>query len=366
MTLSLYILRSYLTAVGTVFGIVVALVLTVDTIDVLGSIRSEKIGFLDAIWLSSLRVPDILVTVLPLVVLISSMVFCMTMSASSEFIVARAIGRPMLSTLTAPLLLTMVIAIMVACSFGPLSGRLFGQFDNAKAQFSTDIESRLQVTASGLWLREARDDQITVLNAATSYQSGDRLFDVTIFRFNTEGRLIERLEAQNGFLSQDELILTNVKIWDFTKLADNPELSAQNRGLMRIPTTLTSAQVRDGQPEPRTLFIWDLPRAIAALEKSGSSSLAHRIHFSSQLAMPIYYAAMFLIGACFSLYTSRFGRRGLAVIGAVTLGFFLFFFQRTSQTFGEAGELPLLVATWSTPLAGFLGGLAWLLRKEDG
>ena len=366
MTFSFYIMRSYATVLLGVFGIVLALVLTIDTLDVLGSIRSERISFLDAVWLSSLRVPDLIVLVFPLIILISSLVFCLTLSGNSEFVISRAMGRPMLLTLLGPLVFSMCIAALVASTIGPLSSRLSDEYSEARARISGSLENRLQVTASGLWLREALGDDISVLNAASSFDGGDRLNYVTIFRFSLDGQLLERLEAQNGFLSDGQLLLTDVKIWDFSTLAANPELSAQQRNIMRFPTTLTSDQVLEGRPTPDTLFLWEFPSAIRALETSGSSSLSHQVFFLAQMALPIYYGAMFLLGACFSLQTSRMGKRGLAVMGAISLGFLLFFFQRTVQTFGEAGELPLLVATLSPSLAGFLGGLAWLLRKEDG
>jgi len=366
MTLDLYFVRRFACNFMVVVGVVFVLVITIDTIDILGSIRAESIGLLDAVWLSSLRVPDIIVNVFPLIVLISSLVFCLGLSRSSEFVIARAVGRPMLMTLRGPAIVAVLVSLFVTISFAPFSGRLLAQYDTARAQFSTNIESKLQVTSSGLWLREADGENITVLNASESAQNGTRLRNVTVFRFGSSGRLLERIEAENAFLSEGQLILSQAKLWDFRQLLNNPELSAQSRGLVRISTQLTAEQVLDGQPEPKTLFLWELPSKINDLERSGSSSLSHRTHLLGQLAMPVMYLAMFLIGALFTLETSRMGNRGLSVIGAVTLGFFLFFFQRTSQTFGEAGELALFAATWAPSLAAVFGGIAWLLRNEDG
>ncbi|MEO0343682.1 MAG: LptF/LptG family permease [Pseudomonadota bacterium] len=366
MSFDLYLMRRFLSAFAVVLGVVFALVLLIDTLDVLGAVRDERIGPLDAIWLSSLRVPDIIVTVFPLIILISSMVFCLGMAKNSEFVIARAIGRPMITTLIAPAFIVLVSAVIVILSLGPYSARMQNQFAAAKASFSNDIESRLQVTDTGLWLRESNDDFVTVINAESSGQNGSRLNNLTVFQFDDTGRLVRRLEAPLGFISNEELILTSVKVWSFEALLNNPELNAETRGVLRLSTNLTAQQIIEGQPAPKTLFLWDMPATIAALEQAGTSSLEHRIHFLAQATTPVFYLAMFLIGAMFTLQSSRLGSAGVAVIGAVSLGFFLFFFQRTSQTFGEAGELPIVVATLSPPFAAFLGALAWLLRHEDG
>ena len=366
MTLDLYIIRRFSYILAVVLGVVFALAVTIDTIDILGSIKEENIGLADAIWLSSLRVPDLIVTIFPLVILIASLSFCLSLSGSREFVISRAVGRPMLSTLIGPALITLLASIFVVISFAPIAGKLVAQYDTARAQFSTSLENKLQITSSGLWLREANEDEVTVINASGSTQSGSRLRNVTVFKFGSSGRLLERIEADSGFLRGPDLILTNAKLWDFSEIMNNPELSAENRGVLRLPTNLTSDQVREGQPEPKTLFIWELSNEIETLNRSGSSSLSHRTYLLGILATPVLYLAMFVIGALFTLQTSRTSNRGLAVIGSVTLGFFLFFFQRTSQTFGEAGELSLFAATWAPSIAALFGGLAWLLRLEDG
>lgn len=366
MSFDFYIGRRYLTSFFAVFGVVFALVLTIDTIDVLGSIRDENIGLWDALWLSSLRVPDNLVMVFPLIVLISSMAFCIGMSRSSEFVIARAVGHPMLRTFLAPLIVTTVLSVFVVISLGPLAARLASQYDTAKAQFSNAIENQIQVTASGLWLRELNEDLITVINAGQSSQNGTRLANVTVFKFTTSGRLVERIEAKIGYVRDGELIMADAKLWDFSLINDNPELSAENKNLVRLPTSLTSDQVLDGQIDPKTLLIWNLPAEIAQLQRSGSSALTYQSHFFSQIALPINAITMFIFGAIFLLHTGRSGSRGLAVMGAVSLGFLLFFFQRAAQTFGEAGELQIVSATLAPSIAGLLGGIAWLLRKEDG
>ena len=366
MTLDFYFVRRFLYTLFLVTVVVFALAVTIDTIDILGSIRAEDIGFSDALWLSSLRVPDLMVTVFPIVVMISSLSFCMALSRSNEFVISRASGRPMLSTLIGPGLITLIIGTCITFSFAPISGKLFAQYDSARAQYTTSIENRIQVTSSGLWLREANEDEVTVINALGSSENGSRLVNVTVFKFGVSGRLLERIEASNGYLRGSDLLLTNAKLWEFKELLDNPELSAQNRGVMRLSTNLTSAQIIEGQPTPKSLFIWELPAAIENLERSGSSSLSHKIHLSAQLAAPFMYVAMFIVGTLFTLRTNRMANRGIAVIGAITLGFVLFFFQRTSQTFGEAGDITIIAATWAPPMAAVLGGIAWLLHVEDG
>ncbi|MEM9716469.1 MAG: LptF/LptG family permease [Pseudomonadota bacterium] len=366
MNFDLYITRRFITTLMMVFGVVFGLAMLIDTIDVLGSVRGESIGPMDAVWLSSLRVPDLIVLVFPLIVLIASMVFCMTMSRHSEFVIARAVGRSMITTLIGPASVVVLSAIFIVLVVGPYAARMENNFNTAKAQFADTLENRLQVTESGLWLREADDSGVTVLNAAGSFANGTRLSGITVLNFDQDGVLTRRIEAESGFLSDDDLVLTSVKLWTFEDAISNPELSAESRGVLRLGTKLTPQQIIDGQPLAKLLFIWDLPDAIRGLEIAGSSTLLHRAHLLNQLAIPMMCLGMFLIGALFTLQTSRQGNRGIAVVGAISLGFFLFFFQRTAQTFGEAGEVQLFAATWAPPLAACFGGLAWLLRREDG
>ncbi len=111
---------------------------------------------------------------------------------------------------------------------------------------------------------------------------------------------------------------------------------------------------------------WDLGRFIAQMEESGFSGQRHRLFLQSELAKPALFAAMVLIGAAFALRPTRFGQTGVMILLAVLAGFALYFLKDFAESLGGRGQIPLIVAAWTPPVAAILLAVSLLLHLEDG
>ena len=85
-----------------------------------------------------------------------------------------------------------------------------------------------------------------------------------------------------------------------------------------------------------------------------------------EMALPVLLGAMVLVAAGFTLRPARFGRTGLMVVLALSLGFTLYFIRNFSQILGESGQVPVALAAWGPPLAAALLPIGLLLHLEDG
>lgn len=135
---------------------------------------------------------------------------------------------------------------------------------------------------------------------------------------------------------------------------------------MTLPTGLTRAQILESFASPKSISFWELPGFIRSLEAAGVSSTRHRMHWQAQLAQPLLFAAMVLIGAAFSMRGARFGGLGLMALGAVGAGLVYFFLANVTQAFGSSGAIPAPLAAWIPPVAMTLCALGLLLHLEDG
>ena len=121
-----------------------------------------------------------------------------------------------------------------------------------------------------------------------------------------------------------------------------------------LPTTLTSEEILESFAPPETVGFWDLGRFIAQMEESGFSGQRHRLFLQSELAKPALFAAMVLIGAAFALRPTRFGQTGVMILLAVLAGFALYFLKDFAESLGGRGQIPLIVAAWTPPVAAIL------------
>jgi lipopolysaccharide export system permease protein len=365
MTLSLYIARRFLGTVGRVFLIFFAILMLVDMIEQLRRFSSAGIGLAHAAQLSLMNVPQTLYRILPLILIMAAIANFLGLARSSELVVVRAAGRSGLRFLLTPLLVAVALGLLTIALFNPLVAATSKAYDAQRSALSQGGGSVLSVADTGLWLRQGSPDGQTVIQAARSNLDGTELFDVTFLGFDENGQPVSRIEAETARLTVGAWELTRTKSWDLRQ--PNPELAATvDAGPIALPSDLTAERIRDSFGTPSAIAFWDLPGYIADLERAGFSARAYRLWFQMELAQPLLMAAMVLVAAGFTMRHVRFGGAGRMVLFALLAGFGIYFLRNFAQALGDTGQIPILVAAWSPPLAATLMALGLLLHLEDG
>ena len=111
---------------------------------------------------------------------------------------------------------------------------------------------------------------------------------------------------------------------------------------MNLPTDLTVNRVQESFASPDTLSFWALPGFIALLDRSGFSSIRHRLHFQALLALPLLCATMTLVSAGFSMRPARRGGVAKMIGSGVAAGFALFVVSKIAEEIGQSGALPVV------------------------
>ena len=247
----------------------------------------------------------------------------------------------------------------------PLVAATSKAYDAKRAGLSQGGGSVLSVADTGLWLRQGSGDGQTVIQAARSNLDGTELYGVTFLGFDAAGLPTSRIEADRAQLIDGAWELTGTKRWDLT--APNPELSAsEDSAPATLPSDLTAERIRDSFGTPSAIAFWDLPAYIHDLQRAGFSARAYELWFQMELAQPLLMAAMVLVAAGFTMRHVRFGGTGKMVLYAMLAGFGIFFLRNFAQALGDSGQIPIVVAAWSPPLAAVLLSLSLLLHLEDG
>lgn len=365
MTLSLYITRRFLMTVGRVFLIFFGILMLIDMIEQLRRFSASGVGVADAAVLSLMNVPGTLYRILPLILIMGSITMFLGLARSSELVVVRAAGRSGLRFLVTPVVVAVGLGLLTVAAFNPIVAATSKQYDAARANLSQSGGSVLSVADTGLWLRQGSEDGQTVIQAARANLDGTELFGVTFLGFDAAGLPTSRIEAGTAKLARGAWVLTDVKSWDMT--AANPELTARrDAGPVDLPSDLTPERIRDSFGTPSAISFWNLPDYIGDLERAGFSARAYRLWFQMELAQPLLMATMVLVAAGFTMRHARFGGTGQMVLYAMLAGFGIFFLRNFAQALGDTGQIPIIVAAWSPPLAAFLMSVGLLLHLEDG
>ena len=366
MTLHLYFAKRFLKSVVSTLMIFFIILFLLDLIEQIRRFGSTEAGFGMLLTLTALNVPETLYRILPLIMILATLALFLGLARSSELVVTRASGRSALKSLTAPLIVTLLIGVVSVGVFNPIVAATSKQYEVVAGRLNDTGASTVSVSREGLWLRQGTSTGQTVIRAARSNLDGTELIDATFLGFDAEGRPSYRIEADRARLVIGAWEIEGAKEWRFDPNASIPEQDAFTADRMSLASNLTRDQILDSFGTPSSIPIWELPNFIAQLEAAGFSARNHRTFFHTELALPILLISMVLVGAGFTMRHTRMGRTGLMVMLALALGFSLYFVRNFAAILGENGQIPVILAAWGPPIAAVLLPLGLLLHLEDG
>lgn len=364
MTLARYLASRFLRTLLFILSAFIALQILLDLIEHLRRFGDRDYRFDEILTLVALNLPSGLYELMPLVMLLAAIMMVRGLARSSELVVIRATGRSAVRALLPPVLVTLVVGALVVGVGNPLVAAMSAKYAD-RMDMLRGTTTALELSAQGLWLRQADGDGHAVIRAVQASPDAQQFFGVSIWRLDAAGRAHERIEAQMAEILPGQWRLNGVKSWPIA-VDVNPERSARRLDGMILPTTLTRTRLIEGFGTPETVPIWQLRGFIRQLESAGLSSRAHRLWWHMELARPVFFSALVLIGAAFTMRHARAGRSGLMILGAVMSGFLLFYLRNFAQVLGENGQAPLVLAAWGPPVAGLLLATSLILMLEDG
>lgn len=363
MTLSIYIARRYLTMFLMVFGGFFAVLYLIEMVEQVRRFSDASLG--QTAELALLNVPATLYRILPLIAILSAIALFLALARSSELVVIRAAGRSALRMLLAPLLAALALGIFAVAVLNPIVAGTGKRYDEMSSRFRLGTDNAMSVSGEGIWLRQGGPDGQMVIRADRANGDGTTFEKVSFIKFAPESGPVSRIDAETATLEQNDWAVRDAKEWHFGSGA-NPERDAVRHDALRIASDLTPDQIRDSFGTPSSIPIWQLPAFMAGLEKAGFSARRHHVWFQMELALPLLMAAMVLVAAGFTMRHARAGRTGTMVLLAVIAGFAIFLLRNFAQVLGENGQIPVIAAAWSPPVAALLLALTLVLHLEDG
>jgi lipopolysaccharide export system permease protein len=213
--------------------------------------------------------------------------------------------------------------------------------------------------ASGFWLNQVNSDGQVIINALRSEHQGVRLTGLTLFRFDTNNKFLERIEAREATLEDGYWLFKGIRRFSLTA----PPVDEDS---FKLETSLTPAQVRNNFSTPETVSFWQLPDYIRSSESSGFATAGYRLQYHKLLAQPFLLAAMVMLAASVSLRFFRFGGVQKMVLSGVGAGFLLYVLSKVTEDLAKAELMHPITAAWLPVIVGGLTGFLALLYQEDG
>ncbi|MBV9530323.1 MAG: LPS export ABC transporter permease LptG [Bradyrhizobium sp.] len=351
--------RFVISALGVFVGIFVLLVL----VDYIEMVRKTS-GLVEASALmvaetSLFRVPQLLEKMLPFCILVGAMTCYLALSRRLELVVARAAGVSAWQFIAPALASAILLGSLATIVYNPMSASLSELSKRMEAELFGNAPGGGIQDASGFWINQVNSDGQMIINAARSERQGVRLTGLTLFRFDTDNKFKERIEAREATLEGGYWMFKSVRRHSL----DGPPV---DQASLKVPTSLTPAQVRNSFSTPETVSFWQLPSYIRSSESSGFATAGYRLQYHKLIAQPFLLAAMVMVAASVSLRFFRFGGVQKMVLSGVGAGFLLYVLSKVTEDLSKAELMHPIAAAWLPVFVGGLTGFLALLYQEDG
>ncbi len=300
-----------------------------------------------------LRLPAILAQVIPVSVLLASLTLLAGLARHSELTAIFGAGlshfRVILMLMPATLSIAVAQFIIEDQAVPPASARLraWGVGD-----YKVLVAGAPHHTT---WIRQGAN----LVRIGRVEAARDEIFDVTIFHRDSEGQLIEKVEARSAAYDDGNWTLREI-------VRTDPDTGAStNVARLTWPGAIESAVLHSLSVHPRELP-WTEVKQLA--EKSGygnQPTYLYEIWIQKRIARPIGTVLMVFLAVASVQRMHPRRPAGLMLAAGIGIGFVYWIFDELVVTIGEAGLLPSVLAAWTAPFV--LGAIAnALILRQDG
>ena len=359
-TFSFYVAKRFFAGFLLILASVSLIILLVDFVELLRRTGSKDDVTLQLVLqMTVFKFPQVLQKILPFAILFGGMLSLWRLTKANELVAARTSGVSVWQFLAPAVIVAVLIGLVYVSTVNPLGSTMMLRYQQMNERYIKGRLELFKISRSGMWLRQSGSEGQSVLRASTMTSPDMVLKDVTIYRYDANNRFSGRLDAAEARLVPGAWHLKKV-------LVTAPGKPSTRRPTYRLSTDWTPAKIKDSFSKPETMSFWQLPAFIALLDRAGFTATRHRVYWYSLLAMPVMFAAMVLIAACFSLRLAR--RVGVAIMIScgVVFSFFILFVSEVVLAFGLSDTIPASLAAWTPVAVTALIGTSILLHLEEG
>jgi lipopolysaccharide export system permease protein len=331
----------------------------IDLIEHLRDAAEDGRSLAGAVELTALRLPSLLDRIWPFGVLFGAMFAFWRLNRSQELVAIRAAGVSAWQFLLPAGLVAVLLGVFVITTLNPLTAAFAARYDRLDDIRDGDATATVSVIPGGVWLKQEEGPRTFLVHAQRLEAGADVVLEpATVFVYGADGAYAGRIDAPRAELAGGHWVMDDARRSDDVGLG-------RPIGTWRLATDLAPETVTRSFRDPTTLSFWELPGYIALVEELGFSARAHRVHFQSLLATPLFFAAMLLAGVTFTLRFARSGLAGMVPLG-LAAGFALFILVDVVRALGVSGQLPTALAAWTPGAVALMLAGAALFQLEDG
>jgi lipopolysaccharide export system permease protein len=277
---------------------------------------------------------------IPMGVLMGTLIVLGLAARSNEITALKASGANPLLVAGPVILVALLLSILdfaLAEYLVPLTSTRANYIWSAKVKKRPAPSS---FTQEKLWYKSGQ----TLYNIRVLHPKRQMMEGVTIYKFDRNFHLVNRLDARRGqwdgevWIFSDGVFLSRTDDGNFT-------MKRFRQRRMELNERPDSFQHLEKLPEEMTLG--ELGRYVSKIKSEGYDATRYRVDFHAKIAFPFTSVIMALMGIGIALYQGKRGGIAVGVAVSVALAFIYILIFQLVLSVAYAGNLHPLLAAWT-------------------
>jgi len=308
--------------------------------------------------MSLLKTPEILYTLFPFVILVSSIFVFLQLMRTNEIIPIKTAGKSNLNIIFIFSIVTFLIGILLVVGATPVTSILTAKYLEIKSSYTKNNDYLAAITNNGIWIKEKKEKSSSLIRA--KQLKNNKLIHISLYQFDEKNNLIARIESENANIKTKKWRLNNVIIY---RADDNNSVEKIDKAVYQ--SAYDARSIKNIYANVNTVSFWKIQDVIKLYKKRGYSTAEYEELFQKSLAFPFFLLSMVFLAAVGIFSTGYKGNFFYYIAFSIFSCVFVYYFNDFSKALGQTGKLPIGVSVWMPILVIFIFSSIGLIRVQQ-
>ena len=338
--LNKYLVSQFLKSFFNVVLIFIALGLIMNVFEEINFFRKFNVNIAVPIGLSFMVIPSMLINILPFIVFLSSMAVFIKLKNNRDLISIKILGYSNMKFLYIFSFTAFVLGLLTLITINPVTSVIVKSYVDIKGKYDIYKNHLASITANGIWIKEKIGNSTHIIQAKRL--NFNELEGVSIYKFDENNVLFERINAKNSDISSSKWIANEVTTYKF-----NNEETIETFDTLIINSNYDKDKLNSIYSNLDTISFYKLLRNKNELIQKGynPSLLEEKKHF--YLSLPFFLMFMVFLAGIFTLNNNEKKQNTYYIILSILACVIIFYLKNFSTALGTTERIPLLISVWA-------------------
>ncbi len=341
--LNRYLVNEFLKSFFKIVLVFIALGLIMNLFEEINFFRKFDVNISIPIGLSFMVIPSMLVGILPFIIFLSSMMVFIKLKDNRDLIAIKILGYSNVKFLIIFSFTAFILGVLTLFAVNPLTSAIVKSYVDIKGKYDVYKNHLASITSNGIWIKEKIGDSTHIIKADAL--KVDKLINVSIYKFDKNKILFERVNAKTADISSSNWIAK-----DLTRYKFKNESVKENFKTLVIVSNYDKEKLNSIYSNLDTISFYKLIRNTDELVRKGYNPLLLKEKKHFYLSLPFFLVLMVCLAGIFTLNNNDRKQNTYYILLSIIACVIVFFLKNFSTALGTTERVPLLISVWSPVL----------------